>query len=261
MMSFAALYSVARRTGHRIVFFTEHAGLGIGLHLHQHFSNLPFDLVPIAELNDEERMHVVFKVNEDLMVDHNIFKCSSEFNYNIAGGLFNYRYWYPRRNEICRMYTFDEPTLAQAYDCISPARQGNRPLVSVHVRRGDFFNGIHNNVTIEYYNKAFEYFNDLEVNYLVFSNDIPWCREAFADKPNVFYSNAETAIIDMCSMSLCDHNIIANSTFSFWGAFLNHNPHRRVICPAQYLKPERANPYYNYGWHPDEFISLDVGNA
>jgi hypothetical protein len=61
----------------------------------------------------------------------------------------------------------------------------------------------------------------------------------------------------MCAMSLCDHNIVANSAFSVWGALLNRNPAKRVVCPSRFLKRDNIIPYLNHAWFPDDWIPLD----
>ena len=53
---------------------------------------------------------------------------------------------------------------------------------------------------------------------------------------------------DMCLMSLCDHMIIANSTFSFWGAYLNRNPNKTIVCPYAWGNPGMDGKYFPKDW-------------
>lgn len=261
MWHFAALHSIAQRTGHTIYFFREHVDAGKGLRLHHHFQGLPFELLSIESLTEAERVHLVYPIPRDVIVDSNVFQLSPKQNYNFTGLFSSYRYWYPRRADVAQMYRFDAATQALAQRVLAPARRDGRQVVAVHVRRTDYVNGLFINVTRDYYDAAFAQFDDAEVSWLVFSDDLPWCREAFGDKPQVFYSDAPTPIVDMCAMSICDHNIIANSSFSFWGAFLNRHAGKRIVCPAKTLKIDRAIPHLNYAWYPDDFIALDSGNV
>ena len=262
MWNFATLYAISRRTGHRIIFFTEHANQGKGLRLHYHFHGLPLELISMYDLDESERTVIVYPVTRDVTVDSNVYLLDSRHNYNFTGLFISYKYWYSRRDEVAQMYQFDPATVIEAQSLIerTPRARG-RQIVAVHVRRCDYINGIFVNATREYYDAAFAHFDDATVNYLIFSDDLPWCRATFQDKTNISYSDASSPIVDMCAMSLCDHNIIANSSFSFWGAFLNRNPNKRVICPAKTLRSDRAIPHVNYAWYPDEFIGVDAGNA
>ena len=62
---------------------------------------------------------------------------------------------------------------------------------------------------------------------------------------------------DMCLMSLCNHMIIANSSFSWWGAYLNKNPNKKVICPYYYLNVPQLNSILNGKYYPKEWISIN----
>ena len=261
MWHFASLVAIARRSGHRIVFFKEHAEQGKGLRLHKHFSDLPLELLSVQDLSQTERNHLVYPIPPDIIVDSQVFKLDVALNFNFTGLFISYRYWYPRREEIKQLYRFSADTLAQAAQLLAPARAAGRPVVAVHVRRDDYINGLFVNVNRDYYDAAFAHFSDQPVTWLIFSDDLPWCRQAFADLRNLHFSDGTSPVLDMAAMSLCDHHIIANSSFGFWGAFLNPNPTKIMICPARTLKSDRAIPHVNYAWHPDEFIGLDVGNV
>jgi glycosyltransferase involved in cell wall biosynthesis len=111
--------------------------------------------------------------------------------------------------------------------------------VSLHVRHGDYVNlqEFHPIQTIDYYNQALEYIKSYE-NIFVFSDDIEWCKKNLRYKNLIFVEN-QTDVFDLMAMSLCTHNIIANSTFSWWGAWLNENPNKIVIAPKAWFGNKR----------------------
>jgi hypothetical protein len=111
--------------------------------------------------------------------------------------------------------------------------------VSLHVRRGDYIksNNFHPIQSVEYYKKAYEIINDKSINVLVFSDDINWCKQNIKFD-NITYIEGEQNITDMYIMSLCKHNIIANSSFSWWGAWLNSNENKKVIAPINWFGPQ-----------------------
>jgi Glycosyl transferase family 11 len=92
--------------------------------------------------------------------------------------------------------------------------------------------------TIKYYEDAIDIIGDYEY-LLVFSDDIKWCRENLKFN-NMIFMETLTDIEDMWIMSLCKNNIIVNSSFSWWGAWLNKNKNKKVIAPSNWFGP-RAN--------------------
>lgn len=124
--------------------------------------------------------------------------------------------------------------------------------VSLHIRRGDLVSipkiaTAHGTLPLAYYREATAKILELAPNasFFIFSDDIEWAKENFPkDYPVTFVS---TAGIRNCEeitlMSMCKHNIIANSTFSWWGAWLNQNPNKIVIAPKQWFRnPSRLTP-------------------
>jgi hypothetical protein len=113
--------------------------------------------------------------------------------------------------------------------------------VSLHVRRGDYLNKpLHQaGCTIEYYKGAIDFFKKNLPNpiFIVFSDDIPWCMENFKKEKQstsfefVEWNKMKCNYQDMFLMSRCNGHIIANSSFSWWGAWLNKNPSKIVIAP------------------------------
>lgn len=117
--------------------------------------------------------------------------------------------------------------------------------VSIHIRRGDYLkNPIYKNIcTLDYYIKSIQYIKSkVNVDYfIIFSNDIEWCRQNSkllindTDFKIVNWNIKENSYRDMQLMSLCQHNIVANSSFSWWGAWLNQNSDKIVVAPKRWI--------------------------
>ena len=103
-----------------------------------------------------------------------------------------------------------------------------------------------------YYDPAMEYFIQKygDVRFYVFSNDIDWCR-GHLKAENVTYvdwNNGKDSPYDMWLMTQCKHNIIANSSFSWWGAWLNHNKGKEVVAPKTWFYHAATPDIYCEDW-------------
>lgn len=143
----------------------------------------------------------------------------------------------------------------------------NSPIsISLHVRRGDYVNDAktnqnHGTCNAEYYSKALEYINskiDLNnninnVKIFVFSDDINWVKENMPlPYPSVYVSSPEIPDYEeLILMSKCKHNIIANSSFSWWGAWLNENQNKIVVAPSRWVlkNPENFKDIIPESWY------------
>jgi hypothetical protein len=89
-----------------------------------------------------------------------------------------------------------------------------------------------------YYERAIASFPD-DTLFLVFSNQMARCKKQLSgNKRNFYYIEGESHYHDFYLMSLCKHNIISNSSFSWWAAYLNLNPEKKVIAPFPWLNPK-----------------------
>lgn len=117
----------------------------------------------------------------------------------------------------------------------------NSMSVSIHVRRGDYVgHSVLGGICDEdYYRRAIQCIEKSthDATYFIFSNEINWCKEKL-NLPNCHYvdwNKDNDSYVDMQLMSLCKHNIIANSSFSWWGAWLNKNSEKIVISPSRWF--------------------------
>lgn len=136
--------------------------------------------------------------------------------------------------------------------------------ISVHIRRGDYLakNQFFHSLTLDYYKTAIKWFNEklMDPKYFFFSDDINWVRENFNIKNSnyVDINLADEEYYDLYLMSLCKHNIIANSTFSWWGAWLNNHPDKIVIAPQKWYNNQIAQNYYesSKSFIPEAWIKI-----
>ena len=114
-------------------------------------------------------------------------------------------------------------------------------IVSIHIRRGDSLKFVDKlpQPTGKYLEEAMSHF-DNTYDFLVFSDDIEWCRNRFKGSRFGFWIGQD-AKQTMGIMASCRHNIIVNSTFSWWGAYLNPNPNKTIISPS-------SNSWFGDGW-------------
>lgn len=158
----------------------------------------------------------------------------------ILNGYFQSIHYFNIYKEIVDYYlTFENPLFSENFNKFNGIN-----TCSVHVRRGDYVlisktNPLnpHPLVSKEYYLKAMETIK--ADKYLFFSDDIAWCKENFKDDKYVFIEKQNDSlandIFELQLMSTCKNNIIANSSFSWWGAYLNLNENKIVIAPKQWF--------------------------
>lgn len=162
----------------------------------------------------------------------------------------SYRYLKNIEPEIRKSISFDGINMG-VLRAINDIKDTNS--VSIHIRRGDYLKGKNKKIFCEcdygYYKFAIETliqkYNDL--SFFVFSNDTLWVKQNydfsdFADTKFSYVINdgeLNGAMADLYLMSLCKHNIIANSTFSWWGGWLNSNPEKVVIAPKYWYRGKR----------------------
>lgn len=135
--------------------------------------------------------------------------------------------------------------------------------VSIHIRRGDYLSSNSNlaPLDIEYYKQAISLICQKIGNptFFVFSDDINWAKQHLQLEayPQHFidWNQADESYMDMQLMSLCKHNVIANSSFSWWGAWLNNNANKMVIAPPVWYKSDKQEAYPK-GFFPDNWIVI-----
>lgn len=154
-------------------------------------------------------------------------------------------------------FTFKTPLSIWNTDIAEQINQVN--AVSLHVRRGDYANNpkttaTHGLCSLEYYQAAIQYISERveQPIFFIFSDDVEWVKENLKiDFPcqNVEHNKRAESYNDMHLMSLCRHHIIANSSFSWWGAWLNPDPDKIVIAPRKWFANDNdVNDLFPQGW-------------
>ncbi len=158
-------------------------------------------------------------------------------NFYLEGYWQSEKYFDDIRDDILKNYTFNICD-KEIDDILYKIENSNS--VSIHIRRGDYVgNAWYENVcTKEYYDEAISYMRNHVVNptFYIFSDDIDYVREQYQGKEFVVVEgfSGYKSHYDMYLMSKCKHNIVANSSFSWWGAWLNTNKDKIVACPQKW---------------------------
>lgn len=158
------------------------------------------------------------------------------------------KYFSNIKHHLQKEYLLKYPLNGKLNSLEKEIRENNS--VSLHIRRGDYISNPKNRdiyivCSTEYYRNAIEYISSRIKNpkYYVFSNDMNWAKENLSKINNITFveTYGAHAYEELYLMSLCKHNIIANSTFSWWGAWLNTNSHKIVISPKKWFKDDNID--------------------
>jgi hypothetical protein len=161
-------------------------------------------------------------------------------------------YKYFKDIDVHGLFPFDLDTKNRIFNYLQN-NFGVNPVTSVHIRRGDYLKNpdFHTNLPIEYYKEAMDIIGD---SFFIFvSDDINWVKENFVGD-NIFYSPFNSDVEDLFLMSQCDNNIIANSSFSWWGAYLNKNIGNKVVSPKNWFG--KLGPKDTQDLIPDNWITI-----
>lgn len=178
--------------------------------------------------------------------DHNLVNYGS--NLYLEGYWQSEKYFCPIKKVIQSDFIISSNPPISVSDLLSIVHQTES--VSIHVRRTDYLlkNRIYNILDVEYYHQAYHYIcqHIRNPSFFIFSDDVDWCMKHFTFIRNpVFVSNVTKefdCVEDFRIMLNCKHNIIANSTFSWWAAWLNQNPSKIIIAPLRWFNDTNRQP-------------------
>ena len=167
-------------------------------------------------------------------------------NVDLYGYFQSEKYFKHIEGEIRKDFTFHQGVIESCKEILDKQK-----YISLHIRRGDYLHlqSFHPVPPIEYYTEALKKLPDLPV--FIFSDDPEWCSSISEfDADRFLISESNTADFDMCLMSMCNYHIIANSSFSWWGAWLAQS--EKVIAPKEWFGPSlsqhNTSDLYCDGW-------------
>ena len=217
-------------------------------------NKLRIDIQNAFTLQGVDPLNIQFIDQSRPVVDQGTFHFNEElFNdcpdwVSLQGYFQSEKYFLNIESTIRDMFTFRPEILNPCKEMIGTVENP----VSLHIRRGDYLTNHknHNNLSLDYYAKGLDHFEGRNV--IIFSDDPDWCKqqELFKDDNRFLVSEGNNHYTDMCLMSLCKSHIIANSSFSWWGAWLSNS--RDVVAPSTWFGPNNAHldtkDLYCKGW-------------
>jgi hypothetical protein len=259
MQQYASLYAVAKENGAEIVLpeVTRNEGFGIRL----------FDVFDIGQTyqpNEFFKEFTSFELDGSKIVDDRVFSLEGNQSYFIDGRFDLFHYWYPKYQEDVLSWKIHQHLIDDATNYINHLKKEYKleHLTSIHIRLGDYLLPQHNHFTklwkTQYYQDAIELCNKEDTLFLAFTNDVTWCKERLMDESEVVFVDTGNDALDFTIMSMCNTNIIANSSYSWWAAFKNMNKDKKVICPTNYLLDYSYFKHINGNYYPSDWISIDI---
>lgn len=181
--------------------------------------------------------------------DSRLFNLQMHDNLDFLGYFQTEKYFKHIENIIKKEFSFRPEIIDRAKKHYHEYKK-DKPIVSLHVRRGDYLvvSESHPQMTREYWESAMSQFENCD--FLIFSDDIQWCKENFQGDNFIFVETENEYIenfrgtgelkyvghyVDLCLMTMCDSSIICNSSFSWWGAWLTEK--EKVIAPKNWFGP------------------------
>ena len=266
LQSYASLCAVAKANNKTIVFSKDMLNKGFGIKVFK-LLNIPCEIKPNSFFNNFKNKNINF---HNTTYDETLFNLDSE-NYNLNGRFDLYTYWYNDIKEQIESWNYNDKIKDKALKEYKKIQNklGNKPTVSIHMRRGDYLLPQHSfcELTQDYFLRAItnSFLPAVDYNFLVFSNDIEYSKTIISGD-NVWFvtpkgvdaqSFTSSEKEDLALLSLCDNHIISNSSYSWWGAFLSKNKNKKIICPTNYVEPNHPSSWINGKYYPPNWININ----
>ncbi len=220
-----------------------------------------------------EQLSLIYKIRRELNLNYPEMRYENNFSFDnkikkskppvyLRGFFQSFKYFKGHEDDLRTLFKFSEDKLDDENKVFLEKIKLSRSA-SIHIRRGDYVEDkitqkFHGNCSRDYYDQAISKILefDEEVEFFFFSDDIKWVENEFKNfriRKTFIGSNAgKNSWKDMLLMSQCSHNIIANSSFSWWAAWLNKNNSKKVIAPKRWFNnPEKEQ--YSFDLIPHEW--------
>jgi hypothetical protein len=196
-----------------------------------HQLNSAFKMSTLNQLNyqliDSRRTTVA---ENSFAFDENLFSNCPDW-VTLQGYFQSEKYFKHIRNQLLIDFEFHDNIIETSKEVISNWKEP----VALHVRRTDYVtNPNHTVLSLDYYRESLKHFDDNR-EVIIFSDDPEWCLEQeLFESDRFMVSQSDNAYLDLCLMTLCSAHIIANSSFSWWGAWLSNS--EKIIAPSGWFK-------------------------
>lgn len=198
-----------------------------------YYDNVLRNIKFIDKLPSTYRIH-----NEPRTFNYYPIKYTKGENLLLEGYFQSEKYFINNKDYIINLFKPTENIKQHIIDVI-PNIQNS---ISIHVRQGDYLNlpSYHPQQSLDYYTSAVNLLG-IDNNYIIFSDDLDGIKNMFDFIPNKQFINLNKNYLDLYAMSMCEHNIICNSTFGWWGAYLNENKNKKIIGPHKWFGPSLSH--------------------
>jgi len=231
MFQIAAAHALARRNGDTAVFdlnscYTPKQGNVASTYMDNVLSRVGRGVVvPKNRYTEPKFSYSEIPYSEDTILD---------------GHFQSEKYFEDYSEEIIKLFNIDLKDIFKLSYHFEAWGTSSKPTTSIHIRRGDYLQlpNYYKMLGADYYKEAMDLIGDS--HFIFISDDIEWVKENFVGD-GFIYSPFTSEVLDLTLMTMCDNNIISNSSFSWWGAYLNGNPDKKIIAPNEWFGRDGHN--------------------
>jgi len=242
MFQYAVAHLFALQTNSTVVLDIARLNSGM-FSFHKYFKNLKFD----TSYNDsilKNKFRNIKETKEFELIPELVNTTSLNTNIILEGWFQNAEYYQGKEDYVKSLFEFNDNIDKESQTYIDMIKRiyPNKEIVSFHLRRPDNKNDKYFIYTVYYKHHVQDLLNKFDKNntvFLIFTSDVQDTEQKLLEEFKDI--NCQLVIKDeatsLCIMTKCDHNIIGASSYSWWGAYLNKNPNKRVIIPSPWFSP------------------------